>query len=72
MQTFKELNPHADRFDEALPLKEFQYKWLHLPSGKSGTLTVRYNTEGEFLRHLIVWNTQQPLNWFYGPLWPKG
>ena len=48
-------------------MKEYTYKWFHIPSGENGIKKERFENTVEFLRILSKWNNQQPNNWIYFP-----
>ena len=49
-------------------MKTYAYKWLHIPSGKSGIKAVEYISSAEFYHDVVKWNTQQPNTWAYCPI----
>lgn len=44
---------------------QFQYTWLHIPTGKTGEGSGEFGSEDNFLRHLNEWNRFGMGKWLY-------
>lgn len=50
-------------------MREFKYRWLHLPTGKTGeTIINSILSLAEFHALMVKWNNQQPKTWVYYPV----
>jgi hypothetical protein len=49
-------------------MKEYTYKWFHIPSGENGIKVERFENSMEFIRVLSKWNKQQEKTWIYYPI----
>jgi hypothetical protein len=47
---------------------QFEYHWLHIPSGKTGTEKIEYPSEMLFVKDLLRWNRSGGKLWKY---WSK-
>lgn len=43
----------------------YEYHWLHVPTGKTGTHEQRFSSRVAFLEELNKWNRSQPGVWVY-------